>query len=233
MNWQDSFRRCTDETFVDQRTRPSGSSWSAGFVTMSKPLSRRRRECTTRRSSQDSRHPTAWIAQTPATTPDRPGRSPTLLVAGGLVADQDASRPQPEKRREHPSDLHLALKHAVEWGLLLANPMDSVRPPRWERKEQSWLDLDQAQALVAQLEATAAGTAVLVKLSTGLRMGELLGLRWTYRFRAAVDWSSTTVAMAFGSGYTIADVKTHRSRRPCTVYSDRWRYPASPQDPPE
>jgi integrase len=74
--------------------------------------------------------------------------------------------------------LHLALKHAVEWGLLSANPMDSVRPPRWERKQQAWLDLDQAQALVAQLEATAAGTAILVKLSTGLRMGELLGLRW-------------------------------------------------------
>jgi integrase len=75
--------------------------------------------------------------------------------------------------------LHLAFKHAVEWGLLPTNPMDSVKPPRWERKDQSRLDLPQAQALVTQLEETPAGTAVLLKLSTGLRIGELLGLRWS------------------------------------------------------
>jgi integrase len=74
--------------------------------------------------------------------------------------------------------LHLAFRHAVEWRLLTNSPMDAVKPPQWERKEQAWLDLDQARVLVQHLEATLAGTAVPVKLSTGMRMGELLGLRW-------------------------------------------------------
>lgn len=117
--------------------------------------------------------------------------------------------------------LHLALNHAVEWGLLSANPMDSVRPPRWERKEQLWLDLDQAQALVAQLESTAARTAVLVKLSTGLRMGELLGLRWTdIDFDLQLIGLQQQLQWLSGVGYTMRAVKTHRSRRPVSIDND-------------
>lgn len=33
--------------------------------------------------------------------------------------------------------LHEAFKHAVEWRLLSANPMDAVKPPQWGRKEQA------------------------------------------------------------------------------------------------
>jgi integrase len=117
--------------------------------------------------------------------------------------------------------LHLALKHAVEWGLLAANPMDSVRPPRWERKQQAWLDLEEAQALVAQLETTAAGTAVLVKLSTGLRMGELLGLRWSdVDFDLQLIGLQQQLQWLSGIGYTMRAVKTHRSRRPVSIDSD-------------
>ena len=114
--------------------------------------------------------------------------------------------------------LHEAFRHAVEWRLVSTNPMDAVRPPQWDRKQQSWLDLDQAQALVHQLEATAAGTAVLVKLSTGLRMGELLALRWrdidlvggAIELQLQLQWLT-------GQGYMIRPVKTHRSRRPVSI----------------
>jgi integrase len=114
--------------------------------------------------------------------------------------------------------LHVAFKHAVEWRLLTTSPMDAVKPPQWERKEQAWLDLEQAQALVQHLEATPAGTAVLVKLSTGLRMGELLGLRWH-----DLDLAGGTIALQLqlqwlgGQGYVIRGVKSHRSRRPVSI----------------
>jgi integrase len=114
--------------------------------------------------------------------------------------------------------LHEAFKHAVEWRLLSINPMDAVKPPQWDRKEQGWLDLEQAKALVGQLEATPAGTAILVKLSTGFRMGELLALRWR-----DIDLNGGAVALQLqlqwlaGQGYVIRQVKSHRSRRPVSI----------------
>src|SRR5207237_8537342 len=117
--------------------------------------------------------------------------------------------------------LHEAFRHAVEWRLVSTNPMDAVRPPQWDRKQQSWLDLDQAQALVHQLEATAAGTAVLVKLSTGLRMGELLALRWSdIDFDLQLIGLQQQLQWLSGIGYTMRAVKTHRSRRPVSIDTD-------------
>jgi integrase len=117
--------------------------------------------------------------------------------------------------------LHVAFKHAVEWRLLTTSPMDAVKPPQWERQEQAWLDLDQARILVQHLEATPAGTAVLVKLSTGLRMGELLGLRWR-----DINLTGGTIALQLqlqwlaGQGYVMRPVKSHRSRRPISIDVD-------------
>jgi integrase len=115
----------------------------------------------------------------------------------------------------------VAFKHAVEWRLLTTSPMDAVKPPQWEGPEQAWLDLDQARILVQHLEATPTGTAVLVKLSTGLRMGELLGLRWR-----DINLTGGTIALQLqlqwlaGQGYVMRPVKSHRSRRPISIDVD-------------
>jgi integrase len=117
--------------------------------------------------------------------------------------------------------LRLALRHAIEWKLLSVSPIENLKAPRWERKEQLWLDLLQAKTLVEHLETTPAGTAVLVKVSTGLRMGELLGLRWR-----DVDLTGRAIALQqqlqwlAGKGYIMRAVKSHRSRRPISIDLD-------------
>jgi integrase len=71
------------------------------------------------------------------------------------------------------------LRWAVKMGILVRNVAESVEPPRSERHEMQALD---AAGVAAVLEA-AAGTelqaAIAVAVGTGLRRGELLGLRWS------------------------------------------------------
>src|SRR5215471_9672479 len=73
--------------------------------------------------------------------------------------------------------LSQALAHAVKTGVLFKNPAEQVKPPRPPRREIAIL----SKAEVATL-LHAAGPLylpVLVAITTGIRRGELLGLRWS------------------------------------------------------
>jgi integrase len=74
--------------------------------------------------------------------------------------------------------LHRALAQAVKWGLLGRNPSQAVNVPRPQRREMRTFDEEQVRRL---FEATADhrlhGLWVLL-VTTGLRLGEALGLRW-------------------------------------------------------
>lgn len=76
--------------------------------------------------------------------------------------------------------LHTALGHAVVWRLLPSNPADGIPAPRATTGEMHPFTAAQATAFVAALEdATPHWRAFfLVALSTGMRLGELCGLRW-------------------------------------------------------
>jgi len=79
----------------------------------------------------------------------------------------------------HHIVLHKALHDAVRvFRVLRSNPADSVTPPRWEKRTVARLTLDEALRLIDALEAHPYGWAIYVLLYTGLRAGELLGLRW-------------------------------------------------------
>lgn len=72
------------------------------------------------------------------------------------------------------------LSTAVEWGVLFANPCDRTKPPRIDNKEPLYLDEVQAATLLDLLEheRTDYKTMIRLLLFTGLRRGELLGLKW-------------------------------------------------------
>ena len=76
------------------------------------------------------------------------------------------------------------LGHAVEWGYLSANPAERVRRPPVERNHDDMqvLDAEQVRRLLAKAPAEAK-TLLLCATTTGMRRGELLGLRW-----GDVDW---------------------------------------------
>ena len=91
--------------------------------------------------------------------------------AGGL---------SPLTRRYIHSVVRSALGRAVEQQLLARNPADAFkkRLPRAERREMTTLNAEQSAQLFAATKHTPIYWPVLLALSTGMRRGEILALRW-------------------------------------------------------
>lgn len=115
--------------------------------------------------------------------------------------------------------LREALQQAVRWRALKWNPCDSIDPPRWERTEQNSFSLVEVQRLLETLKDIKHGSALYVLVATGLRVGELLGLRW--REDVDLDGHVIRVQQQYDRvPQTFRDTKTHRSRRHVTIDAD-------------
>lgn len=111
-----------------------------------------------------------------------------------------------------------ALKHAVGWQLLGRNPADSVEAPKPQRSEILVLSNSEVERLMRESDKTRWGALIHVAVMTGLRMGELMGLRWQdvdpdagrLYVRQTLQWLS-------GGRYVFQPPKTHRSARPVAL----------------
>ncbi len=74
--------------------------------------------------------------------------------------------------------LHRALDQAVRWNPVARNPTDAVDAPRPQRKEITVLTAEQAQRFLGAAEVDRLHALYVLALMTGMRQGELLGLRW-------------------------------------------------------
>ncbi|MBA4379552.1 MAG: hypothetical protein C0393_02500 [Anaerolinea sp.] len=80
--------------------------------------------------------------------------------------------------------MHAVLKQAVKEGILGRNPAAAVERPKVEVAERHILTEEQAQQLIIATTGTRYGTLIYMALMTGMREGELLGLKWS-----DVDWT--------------------------------------------
>ena len=78
----------------------------------------------------------------------------------------------------HHRILKQALRQAVRWRLIIANPADAVEPPRPVRVEMRSLDAPETATLLDHATGTRLYAPLLLSVATGLRRGELLALRW-------------------------------------------------------
>jgi len=86
--------------------------------------------------------------------------------------------------------LHKALKQALLWGFVTRNVADAVAPPKVERTQAKVLDEKHVIALLRHLKGSDMHLPVLIALHTGMRSGEILGLRWS-----DVDLEAGTLAV--------------------------------------
>jgi integrase len=109
--------------------------------------------------------------------------------------------------------LRAALSWAVRQGWVPANPARAVEPPAPAPRVDRWWTLEQAATFLAATPDEWYWATWALALLTGLRLGEILGLRWTDIDTArSLLWVRQVrrrgAAVAFGPP------KTHRSVRP-------------------
>lgn len=109
--------------------------------------------------------------------------------------------------------LHAALDQAVKWQLLARNPTDAVSPPRIVRPEIHVLDEEQTIALLAGAQNSKYFIPILMAVTTGMRRGEVLALRWEdVDLEAGLIIVRRSLEQVNGK-LTFKEPKTRRSRR--------------------
>jgi integrase len=110
--------------------------------------------------------------------------------------------------------LHNALERATKRGRVARNVAQLVDPPAVPRSEKRVLNEDEAQRFLAAIRGDRFEALYLLAISTGMREGELLGLRWQDLDleRGAIQVRQT-VAFVKGGGYVFGEPKTAKSRR--------------------
>jgi integrase len=113
--------------------------------------------------------------------------------------------------------LHRALRQAVLWGLMLRNPTDAVTVPRPIRREMRTLTEEEVGRLFRASDGHQLHALWVLLATTGLRLGEALGLLWTdIDFATGRLVVNRALQRQPGVGYVFVEPKTARSRR--TVY---------------
>jgi integrase len=110
--------------------------------------------------------------------------------------------------------LHRALEQAFRWRLVPANIADLVDPPRVPRHEMHALSPEQARLVLIAADGDPLEALYRLAITAGLRLGELLALRWP-----EVDLEGSTLSVVAtleqrqGHEPVLAEPKTSRSRR--------------------
>ncbi len=74
--------------------------------------------------------------------------------------------------------LHKALEQAVKMQFITKNSAAAVSPPRYIRKEANTLHKPNLGEFIEAVDKSSFRVPILIALATGMRRGEVLGLRW-------------------------------------------------------
>ena len=125
----------------------------------------------------------------------------TTLIERGLA---------PKTVRNVHAALRRSLKQAVDWNLCPRNVATLVQPPRLWREEVEVLSPAEVRTLLTAVRGGRWEPLIATALATGMRFGELLGLRW-----GDVDLSRAMVRVQrqIGQNGQVSEPKTAKGRR--------------------
>ena len=108
-----------------------------------------------------------------------------------------------------------AFRLALRWGLIARNPAEAVQAPKVQRREMAVLTPEQAQTLMRADDPLSC--LYVLALTTGMRQGELLALRWRdYDAESGIIRVHRNLVRVKGE-WLLADVKREKSLRQLQV----------------
>jgi integrase len=111
--------------------------------------------------------------------------------------------------------LHKALAQAVRWDLIARNPADAVKAPRPASGEMRPLSAEEVSMLLEAAQGDRLEALYVLAVTTGMRRGELLGLKWP---DVDLEYGRLSIRRALiragnGGRVALAETKTRGSRR--------------------
>lgn len=116
--------------------------------------------------------------------------------------------------------LHRALNQALKWSLIVRNPVQGTTHPKFRRKEMRTLTDTQVRDLLRVVKGSRYEALYLLAVSTGLREGELLGLKWS-----DLEWTSRRLMVQRqlqrlrGGGLVFSEPKSQAGKRAVVLSS--------------
>lgn len=144
--------------------------------------------------------------------------TPTMLNAlyAQLASDDGARDPLSAKTISYiHTIIHKALADAVDTDLIARNAADRAKPPRPSRRSstriQSW-DADELRAFLAHVASARLEAVWRLAAMTGMRRGEVLGLRWADVDLDNARLSVRQTVIAVGYDVVTSTPKSHSAR---------------------
>jgi integrase len=120
---------------------------------------------------------------------------------------------EPKGQRNVLGFLGRVLDVAEQRGHVLRNAARLVEPPRVVKSEARTLSPAEARAIIAAVKGDRLEALWIAAIGTGLRQGELLGLRWQDLDLEEATVAATYALVRVSGAYALDEPKTARSRR--------------------
>src|SRR4051794_35273309 len=119
----------------------------------------------------------------------------------------------PQSVKHHHRLISKTLKDAVKWQLIVRNVAEAVTPPKTKKVEMQTWDSEQIKAFLQVAKTSSYYPIYLTAINTGMRRGEVLGLRWQdIDFENNILYVRQSLQEVRGKGLTFKEPKSGKGR---------------------